>query len=167
MAESSAAEGVVKFGLGLGVGYGLYLLIQNLGLGGGRGDARGDGTVPGSSTPSIPRDEQRLEFLMVGPTTPDNKMGTFRGPGGQIYALEEMIARIKAGGRTDVLLRVRGDVISGPADDAEAEIKRAGIDLWKPAPPSLFPEKQPAPVQTVAGNARGQYGRDYYRGYGR
>ena len=171
MAESSAAEGMVKFGLGLGVGYGLCLLIQNLGLGGGfgggRGEARGDGTspaLPGSSPPSIPRDEQRLEFLMVGPTTPNNKKATFRGPGGQIYSLEEMIARIKAGGRTDVLLRVRGDVISGPTDNAEAEIKQAGIDLWKPAPPPLFPEKQPAPVKTVAGNARGQYGRNCYRG---
>lgn len=160
MAESSAAEDVIKFGLGLGVGYGLYRLIRDLGFGGGRGEARGDGTAPGPPTPSIPRDEQRLEFLMVGPTSPDNRKAAFRGPGGQLYALEEMIARIKAGGRADVLLRIRGDVISGPADEAEAEIKRAGIALWKPAPPPLFPEKQPP----VVGNERGQYGSSYYRG---
>ena len=175
MAENSAAGGVVKFGLGLGVGFGLYLLISNLGLGGGlgfggeRGDAgRGEATPP----PPMPRDEQRLEFVMVAPTTLDNKTPAFRGPGDKIYSLDEMIARIKAGGRTDVLLKVRGDVISGPADDAETQIKQAGIDLWKPAPPPLFPEQQPTdvkpdPVKTVSGNARGEYGRGNYRGYGR
>jgi hypothetical protein len=172
VAERSAADGVVKLGLGIGVGFGLYLLIQNLGfgrgfgLGGGRGEARSDDAP--APPPPMRRDEQRLEFLMVGPTTLDNKTASFRGPGGQIFTLDEMIARIKAGGRMDVTLKVRGDVIAGPADTAEAQIKRAGIDLWKPAPPPLFPEKRPAgttpdPVK-VSGNIRGQYGRGYYRG---
>lgn len=176
MAENSAGGSVVKFGLGLGVGFGLYLLISNLGLGGGlgfggeRGDA-GRGEAAPTPPPPMPRDEQRLEFVMVAPTTLDNKTPAFRGPGDKIYSLDEMIARIKAGGRTDVLLKVRGDVISGPADDAEAQITQAGIDLWKPAPPPLFPERQPADVNPepvkVSGNARGQYDRGYYRGYGR
>ena len=174
MSESSPAEAVVKFGLGLSLGFGLYLLIQNLGFGGGsgfgrgRGEARDEGASAVPPSPSLlPRDEQRLEFVMVLPTTRGDKTTAFRGPDGKIYALEEMIARIKAGGRIDVLLRVRGDVISGPADDAEAQIKQAGIDLWKPAPPPLFPEKQPT---GVSGNARGQYvgvrhvvGRGFYR----
>ena len=176
MTESSPAAAVGKFGLGLGVGFGLYLLFRNLGFGGGfgfgggRGEPRDEGAP---APPSIPRDEQRLEFVMVGPTTLDNKTPRFSGPGGKIYALEELIARIKAGDRTDMLLKVRGDVISGPADDAEAQIKNAGIDIWKPAPPPLFPENQPAretssePVKTVSGNARGQYGRGCYRGYER
>lgn len=171
MAERSAAGGVVKFGVGLGVGFGLYFLIRNLfgggfGFGGGRGEARGDGT---SDTPpplpSIPRDEQRLEFLMMGPTTLDNKVATFRGPDGKIYLLEEMIARIKAGGRADVLLRVPGDVIGGPADDAKARIKQAGIILWKPAPRPLFPEKQPTGKETPASVSGARYGvgRGIYR----
>lgn len=181
MSENSAAAAVGKFGLGLGVGFGLYWLIRNLGFGGGfgfGGGARDEGAPSPPAMPPIPRDEQRLEFLMMGPTTLDDKTPAFRGPGGKIYALEEMIVRIKAGGRTDMTLKVRGDVISGPADDAEAQIKKAGIDIWKPVPPPLFPEKQPAhesppaPVKTVSGNGRGQYGttnvgRGYYRGYGR
>lgn len=175
MTESSPAKAVGKLGLGLGVGFGLYLLIRNLGFGGGfgfgggRGDARDEGPPTPPSSPPMPRDEQRLEFVMAGPTTLDNKTPTFSGPGGKIYALEEMLARIKAGGRTDMLLKIRGDVISGPADDAEAQIKKAGIDIWKPAPPPLFPERQaPEPVKTVSGNARGQYGgRGDYRGYAR
>ena len=177
MAESSTAETVSKFGVGLGVGFALYLLIRNLGFGGGRsfggegGEARGEGapalpSTPAPSpppTPPMPRDEQRLEFVMVRPTTLDDKTTVFRGPDNQIYALEEMIARIKAGGRADMTLKVRGDVIAGPADVAEAQIKKAGIDIWNSAS-----EKPPAPVKTVSGNARGQYGgRGCYRGYRR
>ena len=173
MSENSSAATVGKFGLGLGVGFGLYWLIRNFGFGGGGfgfggGGARDEGAPSPPAMPPIPRDEQRLEFLMMGPTTLDDKTPTFRGPGGKIYALEEMIVRIKAGGRTDMTLKVRGDVISGPADDAEAQIKKAGIDIWKPVPPPLFPEKQPAPVKTVSGNGRGQYGTTSGgRGYGR
>lgn len=86
MAESSAAEGVVKFGLGLGVGYGLYLLIRNLSFGGGlgfggeRGDAgRGDGTTaPQPSSPPmpepVPRDEQPLLYVVIHPA--DFKAGS-------------------------------------------------------------------------------------------
>ena len=173
MAENSSAETVSKFGVGLGVGFALYFLIRNLGfgggfgLGGGRGEARDEGApVPPSTPPPLPpmlRDEQRLEFVMVRPTTLDDKTMAFRGPGDTIYSLEEMLARIKAGGRTDMTLKVRGDVISGPADNAEAAIKRAGIDLWESAPPPPFPEKQPGakPPATVSGNARGYYGRTW------
>ena len=166
MAENSSAETVSKFGVGLGVGFALYYLIRNLGFGGGGlgglgfggGEARGEGApVP----PPMPRDAQRLEFVMVGPTTLDDKTMAFRGPGDTIYALEELIARIKAGGRTDMSLKVRGDVISGPADDAAAALKRAGIDLWKPASP-LFPE----PVKSVSGNERGQHVARYAVGRG-
>ena len=173
MAESSTAETVSKFGVGLGVGVALYFLIRNLGFGfgEGRGEARDEGApAPSSTPPTMPRDEQRLEFLMVRPTMPDDKTMAFRGPGNKIYSLEEMLVRIKAGGRTDMILKIRGDVISGPADAAEAVIKTAGIDIWTPAPPPLFPEKQPA---RVSGNVRGQYGarsavgRGICRGYGR
>jgi hypothetical protein len=173
MAEKSSVETISKFGVGLGVGFALYYLIRNLGFGGrfgfggGSGEARDEvPTLP--APPPMPKDEQRLEFVMVGPTTLDDKTLAFRGPGGKIYSLEEMIMRIKAGGRNDMTLKIRGDVISGPADVAEAQIKNAGIDIWQPAPP-------PAAVKAVSGNARGrgQYdeisrvGRGYYRGYER
>ena len=168
MAESSPAETVSKFGVGLGLGFALYFLIRNLRLGGGfgfggEGDvARGEGAPAPPSTPPppppMPRDEQRLTFVMVRPTTPDDKTMAFRGPGDKIYSLEEMLARIKAGGRTDMILKIRGDVITGPAHNAEAQIKKAGIEIWKPAPTS---KKPPAPVKTVSGNARGQYGRSW------
>lgn len=177
MAESSTAETVGKFGVGLGVGVALYFLIRNLGFGGGfgfgggRGEARDEGApAPSSTPPTMPRDEQRLEFVMVSPTTIDDKVSAFSGPGNKIFSLEEMLARIKAGGRTDMILKIRGDVISGPADAAEAVIKTAGIDIWTQAPPPLFPEKQPT---RVSGNVRGQYGarsavgRGICRGYGR
>jgi hypothetical protein len=120
----------------------------------------------------MPRDEQRLEFVMVGPTMLDDKTAAFRGPEGKIYSLEEMIVRIKAGGRDDMILKVRGDVISGPADVAETQIKKAGISIWKTAPPPLFPEKQPAsaksfaPAPRVSGNARGEYGAPWRVGRG-
>ena len=110
---------------------------------------------------------------MVSPTTIDDKVAAFSGPGNKIFSLEEMLARIKAGGRTDMILKIRGDVISGPADAAEAVIKTAGIDIWTPAPPPLFPEQQPTSakppesVKTVSGNARGQYGAASHRGYER
>ena len=87
MAENSSAEGVVKFGLGLGVGFGLYLLIRNLGFGGGlgfggeRGDAgRGDGASapPQPSSPPmpepLPRDEQPLLYVAIHPA--DFKAGS-------------------------------------------------------------------------------------------
>ena len=170
MAANSSAETVSKLGVGIGVGFALYFLIRNLGFGREGGEARGEGApVPPSVLvpPSVPmpRDAQRLEFVMIGPTTSDDKTSAFRGPGNTIYSLEELIARIKAGGRTDMILKVRGDVISGPANAAEAAIKRAGIDLWKPAPPSLFSD----PVKNVSGSARAQYvtrsvvGRGIYR----
>lgn len=168
MANNSPAAAVGKFGLGAGVGFALYLLIRNLSFGGGfrfggeRGETRDEGAP--AQPPSMPRDEQRLTFVMMRPTTLDDKTAVFRGPGDTIYSLEEMIARIKAGGRADMILRIRGDVITGPAHAAEAAIKSAGIDIWKPAR-----EKPPAPV--VSGNARGQYGARYAvsrrRGYGR
>ena len=165
MAENSPAETVSKFGVGLGVGFALYLLIRNLrfggglGFGGGRGETRDERTpAPPSTPPPMPRDEQRLTFVMVRPTTPGDKTMAFRGPGDKIYSLEEMLARIKAGGRSDMILKIRGDVISGPADAAEAQIKKAGVDIWKPTP---VPQKPPTLVKTVSGNARGYYGRTW------
>lgn len=161
MAEKSSAETISKFGVGIGFGFALYFLIQNFGFGRGFGFGGGRGEARDGAPPLLPRDEQRLEFVMVGPSTLDDKTAAFRGPDSKIYSLEEMIARIKAGGRTDMTLKVRGDVIMGPVDDAEAAIKSAGIDLWKHVPPPLFPEKQPVPVEAVSGNARGYYGRSW------
>jgi hypothetical protein len=139
-------------GVGTGVAVGavgvlLYLLIRNLGLGGG--GARGEGgrgesgrglgpevpTVPPMPPmppmPPLPKDEQRLLFVMTQPTADDpSRPMSFRGPGARAFALEEMIARVKAGGRSDVTLKTAGNVRQGSADSALSLVKQAGIKVW-------------------------------------
>lgn len=177
MADNSAAETISKFGVGLGVGVALYFLIRNLGFGGGRGETQDEGTsaqpLPSSILPPTPqtlRDAQRLEFVMVSPTSSADKTMAFRGPDEVIYSLEEMITRIKAGGRSDMILKIRGDVITGAVTEAEAAIRRSGIDRWRDDPSQLFPSADvwpwwsrstTEPAKTVSGNARGQYGRSW------
>ena len=177
MADGSVTEGFGKVVLGGAVGFGLYLLITGLGFGGvGRGDGRGERgertDVPSPSpTPPRPRDDQRLSFVMFQPTivpkpTDDvPKLLRFRlsgsGPGGQSYSLEEMIARVKEGGRSDVALGATGGVIHGPWETAKDLVKRAGLEVW------LFDTSTPASPSSppaVSGNARGQYGRAVGRG---
>ena len=139
MANNSFAGNVGKGALGFGVGLALYFLIRNLGFGGGSGiggrgeDTRGEGASPGPPAP-FPRDSQMLEFWMVQPTPVDNSTMGFRGPGEKIYSLEELIARIKAGGRLDVALKVRGEVITEAVDSATEQLQRAGIGVFKPSP---------------------------------
>jgi hypothetical protein len=152
VADDSAAAGLGKLVLGGAVGFGLYLLITGLGFGGlGRGE--GQGEVP---LPIRPRDAQRLNFLLSSrgfesrdadwkPTTPPT-----------IYTVNELIARVKDGGRADVALRILGSAIQRDVDAALAALKQGGIDVWKmeASPPTV----SPSPAH-VSGNARGEYGR--------
>jgi hypothetical protein len=162
--ENSAAESLGKLGLGLGVGAALYFFITGLGFGGrgrGRGEGRGEGRdvselpVP-PVTPPVPvrpRDEKRLNFLLSTrgfelrdenwkPTSPAKS-----------YSLEEVIFRVKEGGRSDLALKASGAVIQGAYDSALERLKQAGIVVWKveagPVPP---------PPVRASGNMRGQYG---------
>lgn len=171
MAESSAAEAIGKFGLGLGAGFALYLLIRNVGFGGGDGEGRGEGrgeghgegagVLPSTSppsppspptVPSRPRDDQRLTFVMTQPLAdePYNLMTFLLRAEGKTYSLGGMIERVKAGGRSDVALKIRGDVRSGSGDEALTFLKNAGIDVWEESTPG---------TARVSGNDRGQYGR--------
>jgi len=111
--------------------------------------------------PPRPRDQARLSFMMTGPTFKE----VLRGPSpmrfrllgdssARTYFLEEMIARIQAGGRSDVNLKIRGDVRQGSADDALRLLAQAGIKVWR----EEIRPRSPA----VSGHARGQYG-DYRR----
>lgn len=171
MANNSPAASVGKFGLGAGVGFALYLLISGLGLGRGRGEGRGKGREPPSEpprpkedeesaastptptppkpTPPRPKDLERLTFVMTQPLAaePFNPMSFLLRAENRTYSLGGMIARVKAGGRSDVALKIRGDTRTGSGDEALAFLKESGIEVWE--------DKGAA---RVSGNARGQYG---------
>jgi hypothetical protein len=163
VAEDAAAAILGKVALGGAVGFALFFLAAGLGLG-GRGEGRGEPKVPAelpsapppSPLPSRTRDEKRLTFVMQEPEAVGRPMA-FRlrddDPSTKTYSLEETITRIKAGGRSDVSLRIRGSVIQGPADEALKLLKRAGIQVWKEEAPQV-PSTSPA----VSGNLRGHYG---------
>jgi hypothetical protein len=72
-----------------------------------------------------------------------------KGPGPDSYSVEEMIARIKRGKRSDVTLKVTGGAHHGDAESALALLKKAGIEVWR---------DDGAGAARVSGNARGQYG---------
>jgi hypothetical protein len=148
--QRSSSGRVVGTVAGVGaVGVLLYLLVKNLGLG-TRGGQDGAGAAP--PAPPRPRDEQRLLFVMTQPTADDPSVPmSFRSPvEGKTYALDEMIARIKDGGRSDVTLKIAGNVRAGSAESALSLVKQAGIEVWR---------EVGSGVARVAGNARGQYGR--------
>jgi hypothetical protein len=164
MAKDSFADGFGKMVLGGAVGFGLYLLITSFGFGGGgsggdsgggsgggRGEGRGDAppTLPPSQpAPPKPPDAQRLSFVM----TSSSQHAGFRLRDGssKIYTVEALIARVKDGGRSDVELRVAGDVPQGVWVAARDRIKQAGITVFEPVLSS---------APSVVGHARGDYGR--------
>jgi hypothetical protein len=126
-------------------GFSLYLLAAYLGRG-GRGEG-GSGDVR-------PKDEHRLTFTMMQPTQPPYTLPavfSLTGDPARTYSVDELISRVKDGGRVDVTLKIRGDVIQGATDAARTRIKQAGLELWEEKPSS-------APAK-VSGNARGEYGR--------
>lgn len=130
------------------VGVLLYVLIRNLGLGrsGSAHEGHGPGQLESTAVPPL-KDGQRLVFVMTRPTMDDAHaaMG-FRGSDAKAYALEELIARVRAGGRSDVTLKTAGDVLEGAAAAARDQLRQAGIEIWSES------------GARVAGNARGQYG---------
>jgi hypothetical protein len=155
--EYPVASAIGRFGISAGIGFALYLIITGLGfgVGGGRGsgEGRGEGRGEAPPPPPVPKDELRLEFAMFHPTPEEHPripMG-FRGPGAKMYSLEEMIARVKAGGRADVALTIMGDVRHGSVVEARAHIKQAGIEIWEESTSARIPSR-------VSGNARGHYG---------
>jgi hypothetical protein len=142
--ELTAAFGVV--------GVLLYVLIKNLGLG-KHGSAReGPGQLELPAASPL-KDAQRLVFVMTRPTVDDaHAVMGFRGSDAKTYALEELIARVRAGGRSDVTLRTAGNVREGAVAAARDQLRQAGIEIWSES------------GARVSGNARGQYGQ--YGQYG-
>jgi hypothetical protein len=147
MSDSGSGD-VSKLIIGGITGFSLYLLAAHLGFGGGRGD--------GSSGSQRSKDEHRLTFTMTLPTkSPYTQPMAFAlsGEPSRTYSVDELIARVKDGGRVDVTLKIRGDVLQGAADAARKRVKDAGLELW---------EEKPASSPSVSGNARGVYGRGRY-----
>lgn len=130
MAESddAFAESFGKLVLGAGFGFGLYLLVTGLGFGFGRRD--------GESAPPLPHDRVRLTFTMF-----EGDPVVFRisgsGPSSLPYSVDELIARVRAGGRSDVNLHIRGTVIQHAADEALARLKAAGIEVFRAMSPGV------------------------------
>lgn len=158
MAERSAGEDFGKLVLGGAVGFALYLVATGLGFGTGRGSGTGTGpspsptpTPPQPTTPApFPKDTARLAFVMTGPTTPPHTQPmTFqlRGDLARTYLIDDLVARVKAGGRSDVSINFRGDVLQGAIDAARAAIKHAGLQSWEEA----------AGAPKVVGSDRGLY----------
>jgi hypothetical protein len=163
MAKDSLADGFGKMVLGGAVGFGLYLLATSFGFGGGgsgggSGGGQGEGRVdapsstltpspPSRPAPPKPPDAQRLSFVMTSSSQPTGFR--LRDGSSKIYTVEALIARVKDGGRSDVELRVAGDVPQGVWVAARDRIKQAGLSVFEPVPPS---------APSVVGYARGNYG---------
>jgi len=149
VSENSGIGTLGTIFLGGVVGFGLFFVVTGLGGQGGRG------TPLLSQRPRFrPQDDKRLSFVMVEPKVAGGLMG-FRlrdGEPSKIYALEELISRIKEGGRTDVELRASGDVPHGSWEEARALIKRAGVTVW-------LAESAAAPVSAGSWGSRGEYSR--------
>ena len=158
MADDSVGEGAAQLVLGGAVGFALYLLVTSLGLGrrgeGTGASGRGAGTAPTlPAAPPVParsRDVQRLTFVLQEPTISGRPM-IFRlrddDPSTRTYTLADVIARVTAGGRSDVNLAIRGDVLQGAADAARQLLSGAGLAVSTDG------------SARVSGNARGAYGR--------
>jgi hypothetical protein len=148
VAEDSVAGILGKLALGGAVGFALFFVVTGLG-------GRGEVAPP---LPPRPKDDKRLSFVMVEPKVVGHPM-SFRlreGEPSKIYAIKELIARVKDGGRTDVELRASGDVIHGAWDEARALIKRGGLTV------SLAETSPGPPVSTGSSwreSPRGQYRR--------
>lgn len=163
MAEGSVVEGFGKVLLGGAVGFGLYMLISNLGFGGrgaGRGEGHGEGPPiptpqpvptppPAPTPPPKPKDEKRLSFRLSSKgfelLDADRKSAD-----GKTYTLDEVIARVKEGGRSDLELAVSGGARQGDVDKAREAFQRADLKVE-------ISEKHA--TARVSGNARGEYGR--------
>lgn len=151
MTNSSSSGNFGKLVIGGITGFSLYLLAAHLGLG-GRGEESGGAARS--------KDDHRLTFTMTQPTKlPNTQPMVFAltGDPARTYSVDELISRVKDGGRVDVTLKIRGDVIQGAANAARSRIKQAGLELWEEKPSST-----PAMPANVSGNTRGQYGRRRY-----
>jgi hypothetical protein len=128
----------------------LYYLRGRAGWQGGLFEGKGTGTPEMPATPVLPYDEVRLSFTLIAPTDDHTKPMQFRGPNGATYSLDELVDRVKAGGRSDLTFKASGSVLQSAFAAAEAGIKAAGLTIYA---------ADPTPVATTPVKV----GRGYYR----
>lgn len=154
--------------VGAGIVAALVFFRGGNGWGGGSGRPGGRVTMPADAPLPLPpspasepppivdpqkRDDARLTFVMVEPTNaqwPDASAMSFRGPDAKTYSLDEMIARIRSGGRSDVTLKASGSVVEAAWQSAKRLVAAAGIDVSEVDAP-------------IVGSSRGVYRRGTYR----
>jgi hypothetical protein len=116
---------VLKFGAGLGIGFALYMMFGgNLGLGFGRG-AGGSGSGGGGMQP--PRDAQPITARVI--PDPADASKAVIDLEGQHVSVADLIGRVVAGGRHDVVLLIRGDVREGAAEQVRQTITSSGLQI--------------------------------------
>lgn len=145
MADDSFADNFIKTLLGVGAGFGLFYLATHFGLG---GHGRGEGPA------QHPTDVKRLVFVMTFPNTQAEahaaagfQQRTDTGLDSKIFSVDDLIARVREGGRGDVELRASGAALQGAWQEARDRVKRSGLAVFEVA-------STPA--------VSGFYGRGYY-----
>jgi len=116
-------------------GFGLYLIVSGLGFGGGRAGTENDSGDSDRGTTAAPlqRDLVPLTFVMTAPVAGDTSDTAVFRLGTVFLSLDEMIARILAGSRSDVVIKIRGDVRTGSAVGVMTHLKESGIEVIEQA----------------------------------
>jgi hypothetical protein len=95
------------------------------------------------------RDQQAVSIIVrPSPTDPMRAVIVMEG---RDVTVGELIARIDAGGRRDVLVTVTGDTVQGAWDEIHDALQFAGIQIFNRLKPGTH----------VSSNARGQYGQHW------
>jgi hypothetical protein len=132
-------SGLVKLGLGFGVGLGLFMLF---GGGGGFGFGRGSGPAATGPAP-FPPDTKPVE-IRVRPSPTDPRTAIIEMEGTTI-SLPDLIARVNAGGRRDVVVTVSGVTREGAWQDIATALRSAGITIIRHDP--VVPSAPAAPTK--------------------
>ena len=127
-------KGLAKLTLGAGIGFALYMMFGGrggLGFGRGSGGLGAGGASPGTAAPGAPAarmpDVQPIA-VRVRPD-PADPAKTAIELEGNLVSVAELIARIVAGGRRDVVVAVRGDTRQGGWEEIRQTLSSAGIQV--------------------------------------
>lgn len=135
---------IVKAAVGAGLGYALYRLLGTRGQGDGgsgsggrRGHAAPTAPHPRPEVPVRPptpaptpvhrRDEQPVRVL-VRPDDADPARAAVELDG-RVVSVGELVARVDAGGRRDVVVSLRGDTRQGAWEELRSALAFAGVDV--------------------------------------
>lgn len=125
--DDGVGMGILKLGLGAGVGFAIFMLVSGTGgFGFGRGGGPGVPAGPPAAPPRPP-DTKPVE-VRVKPSATDPKKAVIELEG-KVISVGDLVARIGAGGRHDVLVTVRGDTIQGAWDEIRNALVSAGIQI--------------------------------------